>query len=723
MNSELKINLKMNKPIFFLFLLATFQLNARNNTVVEKMYPGIYKISMGQTDQHTPFSICESKPKSAALNALESKNEYIKPEQIRIEATKRGCIVEIPLSSDEQLYGFGLQIGSFMQNGLRKQPIVNDHPLNNLGFTHAPQTFYVSNKGYGILVNTSRYTTFYGGTLQLKEKTKTDKIAAEVKIANTTEALYASESSGSNMLVDIPGSPGIEIFLICGSNLKEVIEKYNLLSGGGALPPMWGLGVKYRMKGDSDMDDVKKMATYFREKQIPCDVLGLEPGWQTQTYSCSYVWDNKRFPDPQSMIKDLEKQSFKVNLWEHAYVNPASPIHDTLMNFSGDYQVWNGLVPDFLTKEGRSIFKNYHKNNLVDKGISGFKLDECDNSDLAFGSGSWSFPGHSKFPSGVDGEQMHQLFGSLYLNTMNSLYKDMNKRTYMDYRSGNLFLSAIPATLYSDIYGHHDYIQMISNAGFGGLLWSPELRESASDVEMIQRLQTLLMSSQVVLNCWYLQFPPWLQYDKGKNNKGEFLSNANELEKTVRTLLNERMSLIPYLYTAFANYHFSGTPPFRALVVDYPQDEKVFRLDDQFLIGGDLMAAPFYDNIKERPVYFPEGVWYDFRTNQKYQGGQSYTIDYDPEKLPLFVKEHAIIPVAKPALFVNSSTVFELECRVYGAGIAKMSIYEDDGETYNFEEGSYQWSTLSWDGEKGHVYKNGRTRTNRYLIKSWKLIQ
>jgi len=713
----------MKKRTFILFLLATFQLSANNNPVIETVFPGIYKISVGQVDRHTPFSICETPPKAKVLATFETSNDYLKPAQIKMETNERGCIVEIPLQSDEQLYGFGLQIGSFMQNGLRKQPIVNDHPLNNLGFTHAPQTFYVSNKGYGILVNTSRYTTFYGGTLQLKKKSKNEIKKTDSMIATTTEALYASESSGSNMLVDIPGASGIEVFLICGSDLKEVIEKYNLLSGGGALPPMWGMGVKYRMKGDSDANDVKKMATYFREKQIPCDVLGLEPGWQTKAYSCSYVWEKKRFPDPETMIKQLNNQSFKVNLWEHAFVNPESPIHDTLMNYSGDYQVWNGLVPDFLTKEGRSIFKEYHKKYLAEKGISGFKLDECDNSDLAFGSGSWSFPGHSKFPSGVDGEQMHQLFGSLYLNTMNSIYKDMNKRTYSDYRSGNIFLSAIPATLYSDIYGHRDYIQMISNSGFGGLLWSPELRESSTDIEMIQRLQTLLMSSQVVLNCWYLQYPPWLQYDKEKNNKGEFLSNANELEQQVRKLLNERMSLIPYLYTAFANYHFAGTPPFRALVVDYPQDEKVFRLDDQFLIGGDLMAAPFYDQAKQRQVYFPEGVWYDFTTNRKYEGGQSFTIDYVPEKLPLFVKEHAIIPVANPVPFVNNETVFVIECRVYGDGKATTTLYEDDGESYDFELGQFQWNQLFWDGKKGKISKNGHSSLNRYTIKSWKVIR
>ncbi|HEY5499388.1 MAG TPA: TIM-barrel domain-containing protein, partial [Bacteroidales bacterium] len=426
----------MKKTLVALFLFAAFYLNAQNDRKIEPMYPGIYKVSMGKIDPFTPFSLCESQPKTKELNASTSSNEYVRPEQISIEINERGCLVEIPLKGDEQLYGFGLQIGSFMQKGLRKKPIVNDNPLNDLGYSHAPQTFYVSNKGYGIIINTSRYTTFYGGNLQLKNKAEKTAKQSVQKIATTTDDLYSTQSSGSNMQVDIPGASGIEVFLICGDNLKDVIEKYNLMSGGGALPPMWGLGVKYRMKGDSNADAVTKMAAYFRDKKIPCDVLGLEPGWQTAAYSCSYVWEKKRFPDPEGLIKDLGKQSFHVNLWEHAFVNSSSPIHDSLMNYSGNYQVWNGLVPDFLTKEGRAIFKEYHKKTLADIGVSGFKLDECDNSNLAYGSGAWSFPDHAKFPSGIDGEQMHQLFGSMYLRTMNSIYKDMNQRTYSDYRSG-----------------------------------------------------------------------------------------------------------------------------------------------------------------------------------------------------------------------------------------------------------------------------------------------
>lgn len=193
-------------------------------------------------------------------------------------------------------------------------PIVNDNPLNDLGYTHAPQTFYVSTKGYGILVNTARYTTFLCGSNQKIRQNARSTEGNKNKIALKTEELYENRSSGNKVFIDIPGAKGIEVFVITGPTLKDVVKRYNLLSGGGCLPPMWGLGFKYRVKGDAVRDSVMRFARYFREAKIPCDVLGLEPGWQTATYSCSYLWNEERFPKHKVMLDELNRLGYKVNL-------------------------------------------------------------------------------------------------------------------------------------------------------------------------------------------------------------------------------------------------------------------------------------------------------------------------------------------------------------------------------------------------------------------------
>ena len=112
------------------------------------------------------------------------------------------------------------------------------------------------------------------------------------------------------------------------------------------------------------------------------------------------------------MLDQLQQKGYKVNLWEHAYVHPSSPIRKALEPYSGDFLVWNGLVPDFIQPEAHKIFTDYHR-TLIEEGISGFKLDECDNSNISFASATWCFPDMAQFPSGIDGEKMHQVFGSL----------------------------------------------------------------------------------------------------------------------------------------------------------------------------------------------------------------------------------------------------------------------------------------------------------------------
>lgn len=152
----------------------------------------------------------------------------------------------------------------------------------------------------------------------------------------------------------------------------------------------------------------------MRDEGIPLSIIGLEPGWHTHAYSCTYKWSDK-YPDPQKFVDEIRKRGLHLNLWEHAFTHPDADFHDEIAPYSGDYLVWGGVVPDFATNEARKIFADYHREKLVNLGIDGFKLDECDSSD---NTGSWSFPLPTEFPSGLDGEQYHSLFGTLYAKTI-----------------------------------------------------------------------------------------------------------------------------------------------------------------------------------------------------------------------------------------------------------------------------------------------------------------
>jgi alpha-D-xyloside xylohydrolase len=162
-------------------------------------------------------------------------------------------------------------------------------------------------------------------------------------------------------------------------------------------------------------------------------------------------------------------------------------------------------------------------------------------------------------------------------------------------------------------------------------------------------------------------------------------------------------------------------PPFRALVTDYPSDKNVFGIIDEYMIGGDILAAPLLAGTNSRKIYLPEGNWYDYNTNKKYPGGQRYTVDYDLDQIPIFIKEGSIIPFAKPVEYINANTVFEVVCNVYGAK-ASTSLFEDDGTTFDYENGTCNMLSLSYENGKGTVKRTGNYKKVLYKIEGWKHI-
>ncbi len=702
-------------PIALLFLLANLpSLSAQPlSASITPVAPGVWRIRAGTPERFTPTAFREFPPYEAGLKALPKvSHPPFAREAVKVTLAPRGCVVEIPLGAREQIYGFGMQPNSFRQRGMRLEPIVNSWPAGNVGYTHAPAPFYVSTAGYGVFVDTARYPAFYVGS-----HVRRDSLA---RTAAKKGAGAPADSLGSDcVVVDIPSARGVDIYLFGGPDLKGAVQRYNLFSGGGCIPPLWGLGVKYRVKNTSTAADALRFARYFRDNRIPVDMLGLEPGWHTHAYSCTYVWNRENFPDPDGFIEAVNGLGYRLNLWEHAYTHSTSPLFGPLTPYSGDFTVWGGLVPDFADPKARSIFADYHEKNMVRAGVSAFKLDECDNANYLEADRAWGFPEASLFPSGLDGEQMHQLYGILYQQTMYSIFRKLNQRTYFDVRASYALAAPYPSALYSDTYGHREYVRQLVNTGFTGHLWSPEVRDCASVEDLVRRLQSAVLAPQTCFNSWYLSNPPWLQTDTEKNNRNEFLPNAKEVEDICRRILEFRMQLVPYLYSAFMRYRFEGIPPVRALVMDYPGDPETWAVDDEYLMGDNLLCAPLFAGQKSREVYLPAGTWYDFATGRKYAGGKRYDYEAALETIPLFVREGSILPLAKPVQHVAPNTMFEITCRAYGADCRPMILFEDDGVSFDFEKGTYSTVEISRSGGKGMVKRKGNYRPKRYEIAGW----
>ncbi|MCL5096789.1 MAG: glycoside hydrolase, partial [Candidatus Omnitrophica bacterium] len=561
-----------------------------------------------------------------------------------LEASGHSFTIVLPLGSDEQLYGFGLSPELFDMRGRRVNLRPTDKPENDRGESHAPVPFYVSTHGYGVFVDTARYTQFFSG---VPAPANADAALAEGEPAQVKSAPGKDEPV--TVLVD--KTKGADVYIFAGPSMVNVVQRYNLFAGGGAVPPLWGLGIWYRGKGDFSAAESEKLARVIRDQHMPCDVWGVEPGWQTKTYSSSFVWATNRFPDPSGFIRKMHAMGFHLNFWEHAFAHPTSPMYAALEPWSGDHPVWGGLVPDFAAPEGRRIFQAYHEGILFSIGADGLKLDECDNQP--YDPKRWSFPDDAKFPSGLNGEQMHSLFGVLYQQTVLEPLTQHDRRTWGLVRNSQALAAPLPYGVYSDSYDHRGYVRGLVNEGFSGLLWVPELRDCASVQDLYRRVETLIFAPVAQIDCWYLKNPTWMQIDRRKNNTGQFMPDHRRVTDVIRGLFNLRMSLIPYLYSAFNEYHLTGVPPIRALVPDWPNDPQTYRLDDQFMFGPTLMVAPLFAGQTRRSVYLPAGDWYDFWTHEKFAGGRRLTISAASDQIPIFVKADSLVPLAKPIEYIG----------------------------------------------------------------------
>lgn len=551
---------------------------------------------------HLTFGTPEPITPSRFCRGLNPQPTDFAPPEITFRKTARGCLLELPLAEDEQVYGLGLQLKGFNHRQTKKTLRVNADPATNAGDSHAPVPFFVTTKGLGVYVDTARYMECYLGCAKLRDRQGGNSGRSP---ADSVEELYRAEAAREQrtVAIEIPAAAGVDVYLFQGENITDAVAQYNRFSGGGCAVPDWGLGVIYRCYTKYSGDQILEMARYFRERDIPCDILGLEPGWQNQTYSCSYTWDRERYPEPERVVRSLREMGYHVNLWEHAFVHPSSPLYEQLMPYAGDYEVWNGLVPDFSVLQARELFAGYHRKALVELGVDGFKLDECDGSDY---TGGWTFPLCARFPGGMDGEQYHSLFGTLYMQAV--LQALDGRETLSQVRSAGALASSYPFVLYSDLYDHADFIRGVVNAGFSGLLWSPEVREGKSREDFLRRVQTVVFSAQCLINAWYCKEAPWLEWD---------------CEEEVRELLKVRRALLPMLRAAFDEYRATGKPPIRALVSDYSSDPETYGIDDEYLFCGKLLVAPITAGQEdERQVYLPAGEWRDYWTKAPVPNGR-----------------------------------------------------------------------------------------------------
>ncbi len=680
--------------------------------------PGVWKGVVGTPEAYDFLKAAAVAPNSAAIAKLASGSFPFDKADLLATTTDNKTYLRFPLEKEEQLFGFGLNFQTVHQRGRIMQLHVDHYGGRDNGRTHSPTPFYVSSRGYGVFINSARYLNVYAGTALRKDS----KTPAHEQDRNT-DTNWTAQPYSDGVEILVPAA-GVEVYVFAGPTTLDAVRRFNLYNGGGCLPPRWGLGFTQRVKSLYTSDEVEKEADEFAAKGYPLDFIGLEPGWQSKSYPGSFEWDKTRYPDPTGFITKMLQKNIRLNLWINPYVSKYSPIYKNILPYTGSHTVWNGIVPDFTMEQARKYFFEQLQNDQIKPGVSGYKIDEVDGFD------SWVWPDVATFPGGLSAEQMRQTYGVLLQRYSTEVFHQQNKRTYGLVRASNAGAVSYSYVIYNDYYKHEDFITALVNSGYAGVLWTPEVRASNNAEEWVRRMQTVIFSPMAMINAWSSGTKPW---------------SYTEVAEEVKQLSLLRMQMIPYWYTAFAKYHFEGTPPFRAMNLEegFKQDatkeavntnleENPYLLatnkeiKDQYMAGEYLLVAPLFAGNKTRKVVLPKGNWYDFYTGAFAGNGQVITVTAGIDKIPVFVKDGAIIPFQTALLHAaKKGEKTNIEFRHYGEKNGLYNLYDDDGETFDYEKGSYSWRTVKMEKNKkgewvGSISSPEKDKPNTVGIVSYK---
>ncbi|BDD08826.1 glycosyl hydrolase family 31 [Fulvitalea axinellae] len=703
----------MNRKILSFFLCLVFAVSAQAQKIDiitwEPVANGVWKAVVGNPEAIDLLKAAESKPREEALNRMPSQDFPAVLNEVKAELIGGKTYLRVPLAKDELVYGLGLNFKRMNHTGQVMELHVDHYGGKDNGRTHAPVPFYVSSNGYGVLINSARYIKTHVGLTA-----RTDHKNPPKEIDRNARNGWSSRPRSEEIEMML-GAPGTEIYVFAGPTMMNAVQRYNLFNGGGFIPPKWGLGFTHRTPTLFSDKDVEEEVNKFDEKGFPLSFVGLEPGWHTASYPCTFEWDPRRFPNPEEFSKKMLDRGIRLNLWLNPYVAEKASTFDEFAKVSGTHKVWNGIVPDLTLPRSNELFDSLFTKEHIDIGVSGYKIDEVDGYDV------WLWPDFARFPSGLDGEQMRQVYGTLVQKMTTDMFRKKNQRTYGLVRASNAGASRFPYVIYNDYYNHKDFITALCNSSFIGVLWTPEVRASRTGEEWLRRMQTACFSPFAMLNAWADGTKPW---------------TYPEVYEQVKDVALLRMQMIPYLYSTFAQYYFEGTPPFRAMQLTegfFPDldakaegkldgtknpyaEGKRKEVKDQYMMGDYLMVAPLFAGEKERKVILPKGNWYDFYTGEFVGNNQTITAKPGLDHIPVYVREGGIIPMTEAKLRAQKpGEVLPLEVRVYGKEPGAYTLYDDDGVTFDYEKGNYTQMLLSTTKDK-----KGKLRGKAKMIKGKK---
>lgn len=679
--------------------------------------PSVVKISVTRNGQFDDFSYAVSaKPENVKFDLTEDdKNIRVITSKLHVVVTKSPVHVRFEninfevlnedepglrtawlgeqvttykkLQEGERFVGLGEKTGNLDRRGHHYQNWTTDA----YGYHGGQDPLYVSTPFYIGLHHRSMYGIYFDNSY---------KTFFNFGASNNRFSSFSADSGEMNY------------YFIEGNTVSEVIQNYTWLTGRMEMPPLWSLGYQQCRYSYYPDREVKTLAKTFREKDMPADVIVLDIHYM-DAYKI-FTWDPKNFADPEGLLRFLNDEGFKVVIMcdpgikaEDGYAPyDDGKKNDVFLKYpDGEYysgQVWPGWChfPDFTKAQTRAWWQSQLK-TYSDMGIEGYWNDM--NEIATWGHG---LPDNIVFD--FDGNPAttrkgRNLFGfqmarSTYEGTKNLLN---GRRPFNLTRSGFSGVQRYAAVWTGDNVSYDDHmllgVRLVNSLGLTGVAFAGY--DAGGFVgEANTRLYARWMSIAALS-------PFFRGHTMINTRDAEPWSFGEEVEQIVRNSIKFRYQLMPYIYSLYHEAATTGMPLQRSLSIDHPFDARVYdhQFQNQYLFGPSILVCPCESTRDILKIFLPEGEWYSVYNGHKYAGNQEIFVECPIHRLPVFVKAGSVLPM-KQAGFNTKQNTGELVLHVYnGSAGSSFGLYEDDGETFEYQKGNYSRRDIIFDPLKSTI--------------------
>jgi len=527
----------------------------------------------------------------------------------------------------------------------------------------------ISSKGYGLMWNTAAFTY--------------------VDNRFPTEITFSSMAGKS-----------VDYYFLYGPEMDAIIHEYRNLTGHAPMLPKWAYGFFQSKDRYVSLDEIAAIAQRYRQEHIPLDTMVQDWFWWKNEGDPDF---NANYHDVPKDIDSLHKENVHTMISVWGLLDPKSETYKTLE--AKNLMVPGAHVYDPSSPEARDIYWNRLPGKLLAQGWDSFWLDSAEPEEF------WPHMGdailRNKQLAIGNGAEYTNVFPLLHtLGVQNHWRADTDrKRVFLLTRSAFLGQQRVGAAVWSgDVFSTYWALTHQVPAGLNfalsgypywttdiGGYWPPypgSLEEPAY---------------QDLYARWF-EFgtfcPIFRTHGHRPHNE---LWTYDKVEPTLIRYDKLRYRLMPYIYSLAWKVTSADYTIQRPLVMDWRADERTWNIGDEFMFGPALLVSPVLKaNATRRSVYLPPSpAWYDFWTGQQVKGSQEIDAEAPLDRLPLFVRAGSILPMGPEIEYAAQDPGGPIELRIYRGADGTFDLYEDSGDSYDYEKGQHSVIPIRWDDRAG----------------------